>query len=153
MEVAQSIAWRVKSSFQCRQNPVVWRSMIVTGVFPHLKFGHQKDARRDACYGDKTSFDPNSQDDEALYFLTEALELDQCLATLRMSHLMKRASVLLFVTIPKMSKPNKSVPNGECPTTTDPSVLLVSCGRRRVRKCMVMVRTGLLGSEFSPKRP
>ena len=72
--------------------------ITVTEVYHTLNFGHQDDVRRDACnVGDKTGLDPSAQHiNEALYFITGVLGMDQFLATLRMKcRLMKRGVSLV----------------------------------------------------------
>ena len=78
--------------------------ITVTEVYHTLKFGHQEDARRDACTP------PSAQDSyEPLCFLTDSLELDQCLASLRVKSRLMNAKCLLIITMSKNLQPN-SVP-------------------------------------------
>ena len=85
--------------------------ITVTEVYHTLKFGHQEDARRDACnVADMTGSPPSAQDsNEPLCFLTDSLELDQRLAAFRMKSRLMNAKCLLIITMPENVQPN-SVP-------------------------------------------
>ena len=85
--------------------------ITVTEVYHTLKFGHQEDARRNACnVADMTGSPPSGQgSNEPLCFLTDSLELDQCPAALRMKSRLMNAKCLLIITMPKNVQPN-SVP-------------------------------------------
>ena len=83
--------------------------ITVTEVYRTLRFGHQGDARRDACNiaGITGSPPPSAQDsNEPLCCLTDSLELDQCLAALRLKSRLMNAKCLLDITMARNVQPN-----------------------------------------------
>ena len=70
--------------------------ITVTEVYHTLKFGHQEDARRNACnVADMTGFPSGQDSNEPWCFLTDSLQLDQCLAALRRKSRLMNAKCLV----------------------------------------------------------